>query len=235
MVGIYLIQNKINGHCYIGQSMDIARRWRSHRNAMENKENTPLYCAMRKYGVENFAFSILEECLIEELDEKEIYYIEKYNSYFNGYNQTRGGAQYQHNVKISDEDYEEIVDFLMNSSLSQKDIAKKFQVGEDTISEINTGKSRRCDDFIYPLRKNHKKYYCIDCGIEVCVGAQRCKICHQKSLQRVERPSKEQLYEEVKLLGFSAVGRKYGVTDNAIRKWCKTYGLPIRASEYKGG
>lgn len=235
MIGIYLIQNKINGHCYVGQSMDIARRWRSHRNAMENKEVTPLYCAMRKYGVENFEFSILEECLVEELDEKEIFYINKYNAYANGYNQTRGGAQYQHNVKISDADYEEIVDFLMNSPLSQKDIAKKFQVGEDTISEINTGKSRHCDDFIYPLRQNHKKYYCMDCGAEICHGAQRCVVCHQKSLQKVERPSKNQLYNEVKLLGFSAVGRKYGVTDNAIRKWCKAYGLPTRASEYKEG
>lgn len=234
MIGIYLIQNKINGHCYVGQSIDIARRWRSHRNSAENNENSPLYRAMRKYGIENFDFLILEECLVEELDEKEILYINKYNSYFDGYNQTLGGAQYSHNVKISDTDYEEIVDFLVNSNLSQKDIAKKFSVGEDTISEINTGKSRHCDNFVYPLRKNHKKHYCIDCGVEVYPGAQRCQSCNQKAQRKTERPSKEQLYQEVKSLGFSAVGRKYGVTDNAIRKWCKAYGLPTRASEYKG-
>ena len=47
--------------------------------------------AFRKYGIENFSFEILEECSKEDLDDREIYYISKYDSYFNGYNQTTGG------------------------------------------------------------------------------------------------------------------------------------------------
>ena len=137
MIGIYLITNKLNNKCYVGQSVDIARRWRQHREAASRGE-TPLYKAIQKYGIENFEFSILEECLKEELDCKEIQYIERYNSYFEGYNQTKGGDQYSHNVKLTDEDFDKIIELLANSNLSQKDIAEIFFVGEDTISEIET-------------------------------------------------------------------------------------------------
>ena len=41
--------------------------------------------------------------------------------------------------------------------------------------------------------------------------------------RRVERPSHEQLLREVRELGYLATGRKYGVSDNAIRKWVRAY------------
>lgn len=234
MIGIYLIRNKINNHCYVGQSVDIARRWRQHREAAINNENAPLYLAIRKYGIDNFEFSVLEECLIEELDAKEILYIEQYNSYLNGYNQTRGGKQYSHNVKITDEDFDKIAYLLKNSEISQKEIAKQFGVGEDTISEINTGNSRRKSDLIYPLRNNRKEYFCIDCGVKVYSGSTRCASCNSFLQRTTQRPNKEQLYNEIKASNFSAVGRKYGVSDNTIRKWCKAYDLPTKAGAYKG-
>lgn len=46
---------------------------------------------MRKHGIENFEFGIIEECSIEELDEKERFYIKYYNSYLKGYNCDEGG------------------------------------------------------------------------------------------------------------------------------------------------
>lgn len=61
---------------------------------LEKKDPTYNYLlsrAFRKYGIENFSFEILEECSKEDLDDKEVYYISKYDSYFNGYNQTTGG------------------------------------------------------------------------------------------------------------------------------------------------
>lgn len=51
----------------------------------------PLYFAMKKYGVDVFTFEILEECTQEELNQKEVFYIEKYDSYHNGYNLSLGG------------------------------------------------------------------------------------------------------------------------------------------------
>ena len=46
---------------------------------------------MRKYGIENFTFSVIEECSQEQLNEREIYWIEYYDTYKNGYNSTLGG------------------------------------------------------------------------------------------------------------------------------------------------
>lgn len=99
--GIYKITNLVNGKMYIGQSIDIYKRWREHKAISLNKEsqayNYPIYCAFRKYGFENFKFEVIEECSTDKLDEKEIYYIEKYNTFTlwknsNGYNQTIGGS-----------------------------------------------------------------------------------------------------------------------------------------------
>ena len=98
--GIYKIENLVNGKVYIGQSVDIESRWREHKNISQRKTsksyNYPLYKAFRKYGVENFSFEIVEECPVETLSEKEMFYINKYNSCVYdknsyGYNQSYGG------------------------------------------------------------------------------------------------------------------------------------------------
>ena len=75
--------------------------------------------------------------------------------------------------------------------------------------------------------------YCIDCGIEISAGSKRCPECYAKSQRKVERPTKEELSNLIKEFGFSGTGRKFGVSDNAIRKWCKSYGLPTKISDYK--
>ena len=48
-----------------------------------------------------------------------------------------------------------------------------------------------------------------------------------------ERPEAVQLAQEILDLGFSAVGRKYGVSDNAIRKWCINYGMPTKKTDIR--
>ena len=77
MIGIYLIKNNINGKVYIGQSTNIYERWSEHKRIAKNDLTIkyPLYLAMRKYGIENFTFSIIEECSQELLNEREIYWI----------------------------------------------------------------------------------------------------------------------------------------------------------------
>ena len=96
MIGVYKITNNVNGKVYIGQAEDIELRWKQHVKASKRGENSVLYRAMRKYGVENFSFEVVEECSVEELKEKEIYYIGEFNSYIHaensqGYNMTLGG------------------------------------------------------------------------------------------------------------------------------------------------
>ena len=93
--GIYKIENLINHNVYIGQSININKRWRQHKSAAFNPNskdyNMIIYKAIRKYGLENFSFNILEQCLSEELNNKEIQWIQFYNSYQQGYNATPGG------------------------------------------------------------------------------------------------------------------------------------------------
>lgn len=96
MVGIYKITNQINNKIYVGQSVHIVQRWSQHKyqakDPTELGHNSILHEAFRKYGVDNFTFEIIEECKIEELDEKEKYWIQHYNSLSpNGYNITLGG------------------------------------------------------------------------------------------------------------------------------------------------
>lgn len=90
--GIYLITNLITQEKYVGQSIDVATRWQQHQNTAQNvKEQAKIYQAMREYGIENFSCRLLEACPKEQLDEKEIYWIDYYDSFNNGYNMTRGG------------------------------------------------------------------------------------------------------------------------------------------------
>ena len=86
MIGIYKITNVKNGDCYIGQSIDIGRRWRSHLSC-HSREGTHyeyyLYRAFRKYGVDNFKFEVLEECPVELLTEREQWYYDKMKPSYN--------------------------------------------------------------------------------------------------------------------------------------------------------
>ena len=96
MIGIYKITNLINGKCYIGQSVNIRKRFISHKSiAYKPKAKSydyQLYRAIRKYRWENFYFEILEECKLEELNEREKYYISKYQAHGpKGYNLDDGG------------------------------------------------------------------------------------------------------------------------------------------------
>lgn len=97
MIGIYKFTNKINGHGYIGQSIDIESRKKSHFHRAFwisecNKEyHKTFYYALRKYGIENFSFEILKICPKDELNNWEKYYIKLYDTYKNGYNEDEGG------------------------------------------------------------------------------------------------------------------------------------------------
>ena len=91
---IYVITNDVNGKQYVGKTnYSIEKRFKQHINDSERKrcEKRPLYDAMNKYGIEHFSIEQLEECIPEETDIREQYWIDKLNTYHNGYNATYGG------------------------------------------------------------------------------------------------------------------------------------------------
>ena len=91
--GIYKITNMTSGMCYIGKSTNIADRWKQHiKRGMgaDTPTQNKLYPAMLKEGVDNFTFEIVEECKINELPEKEKYWITFYQGMEFGYNMKRG-------------------------------------------------------------------------------------------------------------------------------------------------
>ena len=94
MIGIYKILNTVNNKIYIGQSVHIEKCYKEHiRESKYERSNMPIHKAIHKYGSENFQLEILEECSIEDLDCRECYYIDKYNSRNRevGYNILEGG------------------------------------------------------------------------------------------------------------------------------------------------
>lgn len=93
IVCIYCMENKINNKKYIGQTRDYNRRVKHHLKYYKTKDNDYLRRSIEKYGIKSFEIYILEECLIEELNEKEEYYIDFYKTTQRdfGYNILKGG------------------------------------------------------------------------------------------------------------------------------------------------
>lgn len=93
ITGIYKITNQQTGECYIGQAVDMQRRWKDHAKCglgIDTPAGNKLYKAMQEDGIWNFTFELLEKCSKEELNKKEKYYIELYDSYNFGYNSNKG-------------------------------------------------------------------------------------------------------------------------------------------------
>ena len=79
---------------------------------------------------------------------------------------------------------------------------------------------------------NYKKYYCKNCGKQISSKeATYCKDCLNILQRTVERPSREELKKLIRSKSFIKIGEQYGVSDNAIRKWCKKENLPFKVSD----
>lgn len=91
------------------------------------------------------------------------------------------------------------------------------------------------DNYCGSANIEQTKYYCKDCGAEITRGATYCTVCaHKHARKVVDRPGKEQLIQDFKeLKSFVQVGRKYEISDTALRKWVIACGLPNSAKEMK--
>lgn len=151
--GIYLITNKINNKKYVGQSTDIMYRWHQHCiNINRSNKRSLIKSAMKHYGIDNFTFEILEVCPPEELNEKEKFYISKYNTYYlaeksNGYNMTLGGEGQNGNgkkVKQYDLDGNFIKEY--NSII---EASRQCHVSDTGISNCCAKRRKQCGGFLW--------------------------------------------------------------------------------------
>lgn len=315
---IYKITNTINNKCYIGQTTQgVERRWQEHKNASKNENGKnykhPLYMAFRRYGLENFKFEIIEECSIEELDEKEIKWTKFYDSYKNGYNITLGGGGYRiHDLNENEviEKYKElgvlkkVADQYSCTPNVIRGILKKHNVKLRSLSEIAQDEARTTickdndgniireftsiaeaakwitgantrDDYrkmhaciTRAIRKGYEyggyywsstvsvkkhnvapkpkvkgketeKKICPLCGNKMDKKSKKCATCENKLKHNQFIKEKEEKYgltreilkDEIRTTSFLKLSKKYGVSNKAICKWCKKYGLPYRKSD----
>ena len=75
--------------------------------------------------------------------------------------------------------------------------------------------------------------YCIDCGKEISRGAMRCISCEQERRHSEKPITREELKRLIRTTPFTKIGEQFGVSDNAIRKWCDSYNLPRKVSDIK--
>lgn len=233
--GIYKIENLVNKKVYIGQSVHIERRWQEH--CMPSAKSI-IANAIKKYGRENFTFQILEQCDTDKLNERETYYIRLYDSLApNGYNiEEKQDGNSCFYIKYTKDTFLQIVEDLLHAQLSIKEIADKYNLDLSFVYRLNRGEIHHLADLTYPLRKvgmEKKENYCIDCGEKIGVDAKRCPHCAAFAQRICIRPTREELKNLIRNFSFCELGRRYSVSDNAIKKWCIGYGLPSKRKEIK--
>lgn len=176
--GIYIIKNILNNKVYVGQSRNMKNRIYIHRYALRHNfhSNDHLQKAWNRDNEKSFIFEIIEECPFEILDEREIYYINFYDSYMHGYNGTTGG---QIGQKVDPN----------RVKLNAKEVAEAHKIG--ALKGIHTrkstkGKCQECgtetESGYFRFCSRHKGK-CLQCGkrFDIKKGGIICLDCLTKN------------------------------------------------------
>lgn len=169
---IYKVTNTVNGKVYIGQTRNtISSRWTSHKchAKCDNKLNSNLHRAIRKYGVDSFVVEEVEQCDNELLNEREIYWIQHYDSIKSGYNIAKGGLGYIH-------DAVPVAQFDMDGNYVQtfpsvNDIASSMNVRPQAIYNVCDGYSPSFGGYQWKYLPDAEK-----CGMKL----KKLKVCPKK-------------------------------------------------------
>lgn len=169
---IYKITNLVNQKIYIGCTVNsLEKRFCEHiYRGLKTDSNCKLYNSIKKYNIENFKIELIEECDLSNIYEREIFYIDKYDTYKNGLNSTYGGEGclgYVHSPEIR----KKISKILLESENTHKGKTYEELYGNKCANEKNkrkisvkktwddmslTDKIKRTDEIKNSLRKKSK-------------------------------------------------------------------------------
>lgn len=207
---IYCITNLINQKQYVGKTTySITKRFKEHckDHTKEKLEKRPLYRAMRKYGIENFIVQQLIECDNEELDSYEILYIDKLDTYHNGYNATRGGD----GKPLFD--YKQIIETYQQGG-TLIETASKIGCCVDTVRDV-------LYSYNIPIRA-HNRNEAYEQGLKSCINPKRKVI--QLNLNHEELQRFESIADAAHWLVDNKYTKKYsGGVRQKICNCCKDY------------
>lgn len=210
MIGIYCFTNKINNKKYVGQSINIEDRYKNHKYNYK-KGATSFYKAIQEYGWNNFYFEVLEECLSEELNEKERYWIEHLNSFKNGYNLTTGSQGEHYEVK-EESRLKHSGENHPFSVLTEDDV---FNIREYRLQGL-----KRLD--VYEKYKNKislKGFQHIwqgDRWTFVHMDVYEVKPVNKKP--KIPKEVKEKIVEDIGKISKAEIARKYGVSYKTVQR-----------------
>ena len=137
---------------FVGQAIDIKRRWQEHRShsflPSHISYNYAIHRAIRKYGINNFDFKILEECDETELNEREKYWITTLKSQEDGYNMTQGGDTTANYWDRRVEQYSLKGEYLATYSAIRL-AARKTGIDHATIGRCCNGKIKHAGGYLW--------------------------------------------------------------------------------------
>lgn len=217
MIGIYKITKKENGKSYIGQSNDIERRFKEH----QYKTDIPIELAIQKYGVDAFEYEIIEECSLDELDEKEKYWIAYYNTYKGfGYNCNEGGGnsrcENNERTKLTNEEVSYIRE-CYDLHMRRREVYKKFKdkISFSAFASIWDGSTwKEIKPEVYT--KDNKKYYMYEAtnggkSEGACLTDEEVVKCRTRYMKETAKQIYEDYKEKITYQAFQAMlwGRSY--------------------------
>jgi group I intron endonuclease len=228
---IYKIVNTINGKIYIGQTTNASERKNQHERCCMNKNNNKLlYKAMRKYGVDNFLFSVIEKCYNrKELNEMEYHYIIQYRTYVefencNGYNMTMGdqscGISEETKRKISES---QKTRFTETSVLEHNRYIQKIAQNRQEVKEKKSKSGKISQNLPHVRLKREKSMQELFSRQEVI--NRMCKA--QQSIQnRLDvRKKKSKKFRIV-------IGEQTYIVDSGLKRWCAEHNIKVDALRY---
>lgn len=205
LCGIYLIKNLSNDKIYIGKSINILKRWEQHiDSARLQKFDYEFYHDL--INIQTFSFQILEICSQEELQEKEQYYIDYYQSLYKGYNQVQAIDITKQESLLLHQSILDAIWLLVNTDLYYKEIAEKTGLSVNTILNINRCKS-------YTQYHNYKNNIREECG--------RKRYYDKGELNPRSKLSEQEVLEIVELLKYTdltaqQIADKFNISRSAI-------------------